>query len=52
MAFQPQIGDKKMTRDRDIPEQKQRMVRSRPLSPAQKKAILDECFRDYKKDAK
>ena len=52
MAFQRQIGDETMTRDRDIPEQRQKMVRSRPVSPVQKKALLDECFRDYKKDAK
>ena len=41
-----------MTRDRDIPEQRQRqrLVRGRPLSPAQKKALLDEYFKDYKKN--
>lgn len=43
-----------MIRDRDVPETKERekLVRGRPLTTAQKKVLLDEYFKDYKKDAK
>ena len=39
-----------LIRNSNIPEPKrEKMTRGRPLSPVQKKTLLNEYFRDYKK---
>ena len=38
-----------MIRNSQVPDKKPKEVRERNLTPTQKKALLDECLKNYKK---